>query len=95
MQSPVNEATTSVQAGSISPANVGDLVIAGFGGLNPTGPDTIDSSFSITDSPGFGHIAAGALAYFIVTAPGAVNPTWTVAANNNRIAATIAAFAHA
>lgn len=91
-QSASAESTNIVQAGSVTPATKGDLIIAGIAGLHFAAP-AINSGFTITDyvtSPG-GSFSCAGLAYLYTVDPGAKNPTWT-AINSNRMEATIAVF---
>lgn len=85
----------TVQPGSVTPVAVNDLFLTGFGGIfGPTPPITIDSSFTYNGDL-VGTSCTAASAYLVATALTAVDPTWTVAADGNRIIASIAVFAHA
>lgn len=70
---------TSAQPGSVTPANNGSLIIAGFGGANSNTGNSINAGFTITDAaaltPGVEYGVIGA--YLIQGTLGAVNPTFS------------------
>jgi hypothetical protein len=75
----VNTASVPVSPGSVTPTNIGDLVISGY--VNHatgagTSPQSVDSGLTISDGgeAGFGSASA---AYLVTTGAGAVNPAWT------------------
>lgn len=89
-------AVSSIQPGSITPCESGDLSISVWSSFDGTGSITglgIDSSFTITDTnvDTFGNINAGSMAY-LVTSSGAINPTWSKSAGTARMDVAIAAF---
>lgn len=86
---------SSIQTGSITPANANSLVIAGYGSETTTSATaTIDSGFTILDqlAPVPGTTEGGGLAYLIQTSAAAVNPTWTLASGSSALSGMIAAY---
>ena len=84
----------TIQPGSITTSTNGELYITGLSfdsGLFSF-PPTIDSGFSISDSLDFtgGMYYGSSMGYFVQSSAGALNPTWTLSANDN--SATIATF---
>lgn len=88
------EATLTTQPGSVSAVATGDLIISGLGGLDLTGPASINESF-VYNADFIGSTNGIASAYLVAPGTSPVDPTWTIAANNNRMIANIAVFAHA
>ncbi len=90
--SALSTAVTSVQAGSITPTQDGELIFALFGLDGVISSAAIDSGFTETD---FNASNAGAFggsnAYLIQGTAAAVNPTWTWASATHA-QATIASF---
>jgi hypothetical protein len=86
--------TTTTQPGSVTPANAGDLIVSGLGGIVvPTSP-SIDSGFSLLDKEGTSNEFVMS-AYLFAPNTSPVNPTWGVASNPNRMQAGIAVFSKA
>jgi hypothetical protein len=84
-------AASSVQPGSISPANDGELFITSVSTDSLSVP-TIDSGFTISDTLASGQVAG--FAYKKQTGSAAAeNPTWTLAGGPRGIATAMAAFA--
>lgn len=88
--------TNSIQPGSITPANTGELLVFGFSQEDTTAP-TINQSFTfVLNNPGggaFGHTAGG-LAHIIETSIVAKNPTLT-SSGATRMSCAMAAFKEA
>lgn len=84
--------TTTVAAGSITPANANNLLVTFMGG-DPIGSASADSGFSSVDQilKAGGH-QGGAMAYLIQSAATAQNPTWTVGSQDAVIGAQQIAF---
>jgi hypothetical protein len=89
-----SSATLTTQPGSVSAVASGDLIISGLGGLNLTGPASINESF-VYNADFIGSTDGIASAYLVAPSTSPVDPTWTIAANGNRMIANIAVFAHA
>lgn len=84
---------STIQTGSVTPAEDGSLIVAGVGHVRGVSP-TIGSGFAVTDSNalyGGTYYGAGA-AYLVQTTAAAINPTWTLD-SSGVLAATIAVFA--
>jgi len=75
--------TKTIQPGSITPTQNGELIICAVG--DDVDPGTIDSSFTITDQKSLvGGVNYGsALTFLIQTTAAAINPTWTGTAVQN------------
>jgi hypothetical protein len=75
----------SIQAGSITPTQNNELIIAVLGPDNNAGTVTINSGFTIiTSAPYVNGVCMGIwIAYLLQTTAAAVNPTWTMTAGNN------------
>lgn len=87
--------STSVQPGSITPANANSLVIASLGSDTTTSSTaSIDSGFTITDqfAPVGGVSEGGGQAYLIQSAAAAVNPTWSGLTGAGDLTACIVAY---
>lgn len=83
---------STIQTGSVTPAEDGSLLVAGVGHVRGVSP-TIGSGFTVTDSnalSGGNYYGAGA-AYLVQTTAAAINPTWTLD-SSGVLAATIAVF---
>lgn len=78
--------STTVQAGSITPARADELFLAQFCASASATAASIDSGFTISDQqPGQGGVNyAGGLAYLISSGSGAQNPTWSGYSNTSR-----------
>jgi hypothetical protein len=73
-------AVTSVQPGSVTPGQAGELIVTvvGINGTNTTGSVAVDSSFTITDVLAQTGVSyGGAMAYLVQGGAAAVNPTWS------------------
>jgi hypothetical protein len=81
--------STTIQAGSITPSQNNELVIAGVGANNST--LSIDSGYTITDNESYtsGVSLGGAGAYLIQTTATATNPAWTLSGTNDSAAAIL------
>lgn len=91
--------TTTIQAGSVTPAENGALVIAALAGgaTFSTLSLTIGSGFTRTDAASYitSTNYGGALAYLVQSTAAAVNPTWNPASGTPALTATNAVFAPA
>jgi hypothetical protein len=87
---------TTVQANSLTPTTH-NLVLTLVTGLNLTGPEAVDSGFTVTDSyqTGSGRYSPIGMAYLVAPNASALQPTWTLGAIGNRAYATQYEFAHA
>lgn len=85
---------TTIQAGSITPTEDNEVVVACVSWANTTATPTIDSGFTITDRAEALAALGLSMAYKIQTTAAAVNPTWTVS-TGQYMAATIASFKQA
>lgn len=88
-----NGNATSWQAGSVTPTNIGDLIVTCFGytGANAA---SIDTGFTISDQAatvGGAYYGSG-LAYLAAPAVSATNPTWSTTGGAVFVAASIATF---
>lgn len=84
--------TTPVQPGSVTPLNVGDLIITGLSGIGDSiGGVACDSGFTVVQQTTVDRWET-ALGYLIVADTSAVNPTWNDA-TGTFATANIAAFA--
>ena len=76
----LNGSTYSIQAGSVTPSQTGELLIAaysnGYGSSNAANPQ-IDNSFSITNFVHDGASMDGGMAYLVDSNTNAINPTWS------------------
>ena len=71
-------ASNTVLPGSITPSTNNALLVTGYSNNSGTGTNTINASFTITDTlPNAGGGGPIALAYLIQTTAAAANPTWT------------------
>lgn len=70
---------TTIQPGSLTPSQNGDVIVAGLG-FGATNTPSVDSGFSTPTGIGFssGNHYGVSLAYLIQGTASAVNPTWTV-----------------
>jgi hypothetical protein len=87
---------TTKQAGDITPASLGDLVINGLGWWksNAAPMVSIDTDFTVLDLTGIGNLSNAVLAYLVAPSTATVNPTWTMSiAPQGSFFATGAAFA--
>lgn len=87
---------TTKQAGDITPASLGDLVINGLGWWKSNAAPTvsIDTDFTVLDLTGIGNFSNAVLAYLVAPSTATVNPTWTMSiAPQGSFFATGAAFA--
>jgi len=77
---------TSSQPGSVSPTVDGELIITFIGNANATTVATPDLGFTRTDGAvtSAGLAYGFAMAYLIQTTKGAVNPTWSWTANDDK-----------
>jgi hypothetical protein len=85
---------TTVQSGSLTPAENNELFIAALGWTTVSTTVSIGSSFTITDLTNYGgdpHLGV-ALAYKIQTTAGAENPLWTLGATNYEPSAKLITF---
>lgn len=85
---------TTLQTGSVTPSQNGELIVAGLG-FNQNGiPTSINSSFTQVDSEEFssGNHYGGSDAYIVQGTAGAVNPTWTRTNSGASMAVSIATF---
>lgn len=92
-----NAPGTTIQAGSVTPAENGALIVAAVaGGSGFLSTVTIGSGFTKTDSSAYvaSTTYGGALAYLVQPTAGAINPTWTPGASV-AMTATNAVFAPA
>lgn len=89
-------ATTSIQAGSITPDGAGYLFIAfnAYGGSETEAAGTIDSGFTMYDPEAavFPVNVGATAAYLIDSGTSPVNPTWSVPANTTDILAVLCCF---
>jgi hypothetical protein len=71
---------TTRQAGDITPASLGDLVINGLGWWKSNAAPTIsiDTGFTVLDLTGIGNYSNAVLAYLVAPSLSTVNPTWTM-----------------
>lgn len=83
---PLESGSDKVLAGvltgvSETPANTNDLIVMGAAGFG-FGAVSIDSGFTITDSPvaGGGFADSAAMAYLVAPSSSAVDPTWVTSA---------------
>ena len=91
---------STVQPGSVSPADTGDLIVTGLGvytnfGTIPTA--SIDSGFSIADTlaRGSGSLPASCWSAFLgATSASPINPTWTSSLSKPNIGSVIGVFKH-
>jgi hypothetical protein len=97
--SPIGGSQGPVQAGSITPATSGDLIINGLGWTKTSGSQgtvSIDSGFTLLDLTGIGNWSNAVLAYLITSSTSSEDPNWTLNSPsfaNAALAATGAAFA--
>ncbi len=85
--------TTTIQPGSVTPGTSGSLLLFAIGNNQVIGTDSIDNGFVVldrTDVVGGQHEAA-AHGYLIQSVAAPINPTWTIA-NNDDILGRIAVF---
>jgi hypothetical protein len=88
--------TPTVEAPALTPTAANNLILTMSSGLGITGPETVDSSFIVTDAY---SVAASlenpiALAYLVAPNTTAVQPKWTTGAAPNRIYGMNVEFAH-
>lgn len=84
-QSGASSSVGSLQAGSITPTQAGELIIAGWSaGNGDTANPAIDSGFTITDNSPYTISVSegGALAYLAQGAAAAINPSWSWTSNS-------------
>lgn len=87
-------ATTTLQAGSITPAQNGEVLIAGLANANGSANQSINGGFTITDQVPLsgGNYYGGAMAYLIQTTAAPANPTWTSIPGAQMMAVTLACY---
>lgn len=70
----------AAQAGSVTPTQDNELLVAGVVPIDGASVTSIDLSFTISDNVAYagGNNEAGAMAYLVETTATAKNPTWTV-----------------
>lgn len=87
--------TTTIQPGSVTPSQANTIVITATAD-NDSGlvPSSINSSFTISDTVAVntGTNVGGGMAYKVLTAASAQNPTWTYSGSFNDASARIATF---
>lgn len=86
---------TSLQPGSVTPVQNGELIVTAITDFTGTAP-TIGSGFTITNAQAFTSAVnyAGGMAYLIQTTAAAINPTWTSFGASIACAASIVSFKH-
>ena len=85
--------TQTWQPGSISPAVAGEVFFTVLGiGQGSQQPATINESFILLDETTFSSNSGGQSAYYVNPGSGALNPTWTAAADVNWMWSTMASF---
>lgn len=77
---------TTLQPGSLTPGVNNALIFAGLS-FEPASLTGIDSGFSVLDTAPNSSGVGASMAYLEQVTPAAVNPTWTVTASANLIAA--------
>lgn len=90
-----NGSASSVQPGSITPTEAGEIIITGLGTATGSwGTLSIDSGFTIDTSIDFfsGSNEGSAIAYFVQGAASPVNPTWSFSSAVGSAGASIASF---
>jgi hypothetical protein len=82
------------QAGSVTPTQDNELLVAGICCEDLSSVTAIDLSFTISDSNAYvsGTNESGAMAYLVETTAAAKNPTWTAGGNAGGTATIIATF---
>lgn len=85
---------TTVQPGSVTPSENGELLICGLNMQTAGLTASIDSSFTIAAqlAAQSGVSYGSALAYLVQATAGAINPTWTVTSSVNDLSSSIATF---
>lgn len=85
---------TSIQPGSVTPANNNALIISGLSFNQSSTMQAINSGFTRTSWKNFGsgNNYGGAMAYLIQTTAAAVNPTWSNYSGGDTESAVIAVF---
>ena len=84
---------TSLQPGSITPTQAGEVVVLAVGVNEAAAQVAVDSGFTITDDVSFAAaFIEAALAYLIQTSAAAVNPTASLPPSGSPMAATQASF---
>jgi hypothetical protein len=80
---------TTLQPGSITPAEDHEMIVTAFCGRTGSGSLSINSSFTVSDSIDYagGVNESLGLAYLDQTTAGAINPTWTTASTDSVSAA--------
>ena len=83
----------SVQPGSVTPAQNGELIFAAFGSESGATTYTVNSSMTISTNIDYagGLHEGGACAYLVQTSAAAINPTWSVS-GSGQLSAAIATF---
>lgn len=84
----------SLSTGSVTPSQASSVLITGFSDGNGSGIISIDLGFTITDTNPFsgGTNLGGTMAYKIMVASAATNPTWSNTLTSVDLSATIAVF---
>jgi hypothetical protein len=83
----------TLQSGSITPSQANTLVIAASGWDGNGGVlATINGGYTIVEELAYSPAEGGSLAYLILTAATAQNPTWTFGGTPNSSSAVIASF---
>lgn len=82
------------QAGSVTPTQDNELLVAGVAGQDTQNVTAIDLGFTISDNNAYsaGNNEAGAMAYLVETTAAAKNPTWTTPGAGNATATIISTF---
>lgn len=84
--------STTIQAGSITPSQAGELIVAAYSdGDSQCASPAIDSGLTILETVHDGSVMNGALACLLSAGSGAINPAWTVSPDTD-ISAAIASF---
>ncbi len=85
--------SSTVQAGSVTPTQDNELIIAGVSGDGDSNASSIDGSYNLVENQTTtANCQSGALAYLIQTSAAATNPTWTLTGSANIPIAVIATF---
>jgi hypothetical protein len=88
-----NTSSATLQPGSVTPANTGDLIITALSTNEYYTNISINDGFIITDRPeATSQWVAGAAAYLVTTSTNAVNPTWSTGQSGGSQSAAIAVF---